>query len=792
MKHFFPSNRLSVYPADEHLEPFIIITHLILSRHFEHGKELCLELMQEHSVQTAQQSGGNVLNVVAQERTSIAVQAILLSLSVVERESHAPTWPSDADFTVPPSFDDYPMSSEFPPQNLLAKPALRDLFDRCGTTLSIIARACNESVGSMSMFDEQWAYSRLLHGGYEDLQQNYVVRRHPEAGALTYPGVLAPQINLLRTCFQAWPRCLHSSLPIGEAIDMLLRGIIHVEPSLGDVSRVALKRFMNEATYSLVVLSRFNAFLFGPKPQEGTGVKLLVESDHLLTMWLNVAELWIGSLLKRTPESVAEDEDVIMPKCLEIEAGALFLLSHKSRDVHSIGVTTIRQLGLLVNHLSGVTLVPGNKLQAVEILHGSTSAVSYLEGYDELLEKTELARLHQWKESKRKDVLLRISDSTHHDDREIWKHVLPLVMQAIPESPSLLKAREILVISASRLHPTISHLAGLSGRAPASLSASRGLMLNDGAKLVQEHKDWIEQWALWVKVLSSTATLPDASRPALTQLGRDHSRAQSDASFERERLTSTRGLFRYLTPFLDSEYPIFRDAAVLCISSFPCPAYPYLLDDLSLLAGRQFYDDPRAKQLPSMLAEQNMAVVSSRPLHDERSKVLMPMAGGDRGRRQERLHSAVARIYYLTSHNLQYQRSAAKQSTLSNVLKFVRTTQSFLASTESRDNFSLQRLRRYFCGTVEKLFEGLATLNDSDRFIPPNTHLTLYRLCEEWCLSSPRSEASKQRFIVMQRQASVQNDNGESAEHFRVESELLSHAAVGAVAAVCVSPSRKI
>lgn len=779
LKHFFPPNRLT----EEPLEPFTIITHFVLSRHFEYGKELCLELMQEKPVAAAQQSGGSVLNAVAHERTSIAVQAILLSLSVVERDAHAPTWPSEADFTVSPSWDDYPMSSEFPPQALLAKPALRDLLDRCGTTLSIIARACRESVGYMSMFDEQWSYSRLLHGGYEDLQQNYIVRRHPEAGSLAYPGALAPQISLLRTCFQAWPRCLDSSLPLGEAIDMLLRGIIHVEPTLGEVSKVALKRFMNEPTYSLVVLSRFNVFLFGTKPQEGTGVKLLVDSNQLLSLWSTVAETWISSLLKRTPESILEDEDVLMPKCFEIEAGALFLLSHESPEVHAVGVTIVKQLGLLIEHLYTTDFSSASTLHAVKLLHGHSKSSGYLDGFDELLDKAELARLQYWRESKHKDIAIRIAESRNELDRQIWKHVFAIVMQATPEYTSLLKLRDILVTTTSRFHPTISHLAGLSVRAPASLSGYRG---SDGTKMVREYGSWIDQWAIWIKILSSTATLPDASRPALTQLGRDHSRAQSNDSFERERLTSTRGLFRYLTPFLDSEYPVFRDAAVICISSFPCTAYPYLLDDLSLLAGRQFYDDPRAKQLPPVLTEQSIAVVTSRPIHDERAKVLTPMAGGDRGRRQERLHSAVARIYYLTSHHLQSQRSAAKQSTLSNVLKFVRTTQSFLGSPESRDNYSLQRLRRYFCGTVEMLFDGLATLKDSDRFIPPNTHLTLYRLCEEWCQFAPQSETSKKKFNIMQRQAAAMVEGGDGVEQFRLESELLSHSAAGALAAVCV------
>jgi hypothetical protein len=103
----------------------------------------------------------------------------------------------------------------------------------------------------------------------------------------------------------------------------------------------------------------------------------------------------------------------------------------------------------------------------------------------------------------------------------------------------------------------------------------------------------IYQWRLWMKILC--AIPPDSPRSALSN-GRDNTRAASDTTtFERERYLTKRGLFRHLTPFLDSEYTIFRDAAVLCVGSFPAHTYQYLLEDLSLLASRQFYDDPRSK-----------------------------------------------------------------------------------------------------------------------------------------------------------------------------------------------------
>ncbi|KAJ7599265.1 cell morphogenesis N-terminal-domain-containing protein [Mycena floridula] len=787
-KNFFPMNRLSIFPNDENLEPFIYMTHFVLSRHFELGRDICLELMQEGPVKSAHQSGGNILATIAPERTAVAVQAILLSLAIVEREGGPPTWPSSSDFSLVASREDYISSSEFVPSTFMTKPGMQEFFDRCGTTLALVAVACSNAVGSMSMFDEQWSQARTTLP--YDEPHNFVVKNHPEAGTIAYPLQFTPQISILQTCFQSWPRCLHPSLPVADAIDMLLHGIIHVEPLVGKLACLSLKRFMADTSHSMTVLSRFNLFLFNPfsSSTDGTGVKLLVESRQLLDLWATVVDGWVQSLLTRTVESLAEDEDIITSRCSEIEAGALFLLSHDARPIHLVGVKIIRILGQYVTHITPDSWSPSDghvtNMRSVEQMHGSASGESYLYGFDELLDQPELSRLEQWRQSKRNDIPLRIADSSNEKDRKLWHYVFPVFMQSCMDNlgQTLATLRDILVAAASRYHPTISHLAGLSTRLPAGRAPLNSE--KDGSKWVMDNRVLIDQWHFWIKILSSIATLPDLSRPAFTQLGREHNRAPSDTSFERERLTTTRGLFRYLTPFLDSEYTLFRDAAVLCISSFPSSAYPHLLEDLSLLAGRQFYDDQRSKAGASALFVEQGA----RQGHeDARTKALLSVAE-ERTRRQERLHSAVARIYYLTAHLLQQQRSIGRQTALTNVLKFVRNTQAFLTSSEMRDNYTLQRLRRYFCGTVERLFDGLSSLMDSDRFIPSHMHLTLYRLCEEWCLLGPQSEIVKQRLTLMERAAASgtpQVEASEAIDRFREETRMLSFASVGALASLC-------
>jgi Cell morphogenesis N-terminal len=789
LKHFFPSNRTNVFPSDDHLETLTYITHFILSRHSDHGRELCLELIQESSLLALQKSG-NIGSVLAPERTAIAINAVLLSFHNIEREIPTPSWPSSSDFSIVPSKDDYPTSSNYIPSSF-SKPGMQEFLNRCSSALGIIALYCSKAIGHMSVFDDQWSHARLNPPHEES--HNYIIRRHSDGIIVVYPTHSVPHMNLLQTCFQAWPRCLQPFIPFLDVIDILLRGVIHVEPGISEAAISALKRCMEDNANAMQVISRFNKFLYSPSHIcHDSGFRLYLEFSPLRLLWVDIVDDWIQFIIRRGNDMVTEN-DQIFSICNDVEVGSLLLLAHNNSSINSAGVKVVRLLGILASHLSSTTsfTVPHNSFYLVERLRGKQPDDSYLRGYDDLLDKSELSRLDQWRKFKGNEVALRIVDSPNEKDRKLWRHVFPAFLQSyyVKHPGSTLSAfRESIVVVVSRYHPSISHLAGLSSRMPPGL-AIRNALERDGSKLVIENRFLIDQWHIWVKILCATAILPDLSRPTYTQLGREHTRGPSDASFERERLSTTRGLFRYLTPFLDSEYVLFRDAAVLCISSFPANAYPQLLEDLSLLAGRQFYDDPRSKITSTPGLEQNFGLLATRQVYDDgRSRSGSSVMLSERNRRQERLHSAVARIYCITAHFLEHQRSFGRQAALSNILKFVRNTQVFLCAPDMRDNYFLHSLRQYFCGIVERLFDGLASLKDTDRFIPPNMHLTLYRLCEEWCQLGPQSDVVKKRQAMMQRavESIEASDSREALQRFRHETAALSDASVRALAALSV------
>jgi hypothetical protein len=771
LKNFFPPNRLTIFPHEEHLEPFIYIIHFLCSRHFDFGAEFVLNLMQEQNILAQPAS---ITAILSPERLSVAVRAVLLSLNLVERDESVPAWPSNSDFSGTPSWQDYPSSSDFMPPSLLSKPGIQEFSDRFSAVLWNIALASAKTVGNMSVFDEQWTVHRQ-NAAYEETH-SYNVRRHPD-GAFAYPSHLYPAMHLLQSCFLSWPRCLYKPIPVESAVDMLIRGVIHIEPFIGEAAILALRRFMAESTHAFIVLKQYSAFLFDPTniAQEGSAQRLVLENARLLNLWANLFDGWMQDLLEQSPSSIPEEQiPLISARLDELEAGALFLLCFSSRPIRTTGARLLRLLRLVTIHLSSVLKLDAKtpRPRIIDALCSKAQTSMVLDSFDHVLEPDNVKRTKSWRDSA-EDALLGIADSEDFRDRTLWQWVFPGILQLLtaeiperqPNSLSIL--RDTLIAAASRFHHTIAVMAGLVPKMPSNSQTRVAAVEREGTKFSGESKYLPDQWYMWTKVLSAIALVVE-NRPTLVE--RSHSRVPSDASFDRERLTTTRGLIRYLTPFLDSEHSLFRDAAVFCIGSFPAAGYPQLLEDLSLLLHRQLFDDPR--------------------IGDPRQKAVLTFPL-ERGRRQERLFTAVARIYFLTAHYLQDQRSAARQAVLSLVLRFVRNTQTLLTSAESRDNFKLQRLRRYFCGTVERLFNGLNSLSDADRFIPAKAHLSLYRLCEEWCQLGHQSEIVKQRLIYMQRSAteavSSPSERGEAVVLFQKETKTLSRAAIAAMASLCVS-----
>jgi hypothetical protein len=770
LKKFFPPNGSVFPPMDDQLEPFAYIMHFLLTRHPEFGTSMVAEFLQEGTLlglATAPPTSSTqtISSIVSAEKFAIAVQATMFTIYGVETEQAIPSWPSSSDFSVFPSAADYPSNSGLLADAVLdARPSIKDLSDRVKPLVSKVASWCHASVGHMTIFDDQWAvaHNPILH----EEASNWTIRRHAE-GNVCFPITLIPQMNILHTCFQAWPRLLDGSAPLNSTIDELLLGVLHVEPAIASVAAPALQRLTEDPEHGSEALSRFNDFLFDTmhKTRDGSGVRSPVESRRLVGLWVTIVEEWVQRVGRLDAGTELEDthrKDLLL-RWDEIETGALLLLSHETWLLHAIGVKVIRMLTPLLKQVDLFRTQhsdPSDSVRSpsriIELLLERTEVDACLSGFDEHLDPQTLARLDFWRKLVADDVLLRISEGNNPRDRTIWKFVFPSFLRicATMLLRPIAQLQELVVGAAVRLTPFVQSVAAPRGRsARPSITSER-----ESGRLGSDSIATIHQWAMWERMICSMSGMHETKQAAV------HSRVPSDQSGDREKMQTPRGLYKYLAQFLESDHSIFRSTAAMCISLLPAKTYSQLLEDLSLLAARHFYDETRSKPGGASFI--------------------------GRAHQKEELYIAVARIYYLTAYFLQDPRLPNRQAALAHVLKFVRQTQVYLSSPDIRDRFQLQRLRRYFCGTVERLFDGLTTLKDSDRFVPPHTHLSLYRLCEEWCQFGTQSPVVKQRLVFMQTNAASAADTpqsmADSIERFQTQTKKLSRAAVHTLASLCV------
>ncbi|KAG8827735.1 Cell morphogenesis protein PAG1 [Serendipita sp. 401] len=764
LRALFPPNRSYIYPPDESLEPFICIVHFTAFRYGDYGRSFILKLLQESSV-TSSSYTVHQSEVLAPDRMMIAVKAILYTLTAIEKDS-PPSWPTSSDFSSYNYGNDYLFTATFLPDLFYAKPDMQDFHDRYGPVISRIANICGASVGSMFVFEERFN-EQAIYASMDDRDQ-ITTRMHGEY-TVGFRRDLVPQIDLLRTVFESWPRCLHASMPLADMLDFLIRGVIHVDPAMSQVASAALKRTAQDGRHSKAVMSRFTKFLFSAEhvQKEGAGTHLVVENSTILLLWESVVKEWSKTVTTKPNDDHPEPEVYLeqgVPISVQavvdsIEAGALFLLTYNQRRIRFVGIRILKLLGRVNQTLDGKDANEDGPDRsstlawALNLLQGKDLPEDFLVDNDNALDSRTRDRLAWWRENTAKDKIQRLAEGSDERDQRIWAFVLPAFIRVgLEQQPIVIGLfKDALSSAVQRFQPLIASLAGVSKSAPVTAMRSavpyRGLGNREvhRERSLEDHKPIIGQWQTWLSMLCATAAV-ETRVPFV----REHTRAHSELQSLRERLYSPKGLFRLVVPYLMSDHGIFRTAVVIALSCIHQSAYKSLLDDLQGIT-RHIYDDTKNKSIA-------------------------------RNSSQDRLHTAVAHVYQLTSHFAKEPKVLDDPVALNLLLGFVKETTAFLRRPKVRHDLEFQRLRRFFCGVVENLCDGLASMGEENaaRWLSPYQRLSLYRLCEEWYTFNGGSGRSLRRGPTIDSVDRTQASYGQLTD-----TELLSSAAAGALAALC-------
>lgn len=722
-----------------------------------------MEFLQESEV-----LGNGTLDLALPFRPIIALRAVLLTLAVMEKDTK-PTWPSSIDFTTFDTQDDYTFDATFLPESFFTKPGVSTFFERCGPVVGKLAMTCAQAVGHLTLADERFLRTNL---SFEEGEQ-LVFKRRGEL-SVAYPRHLDPQVYFLMVCFESLPRCLHPSVSPIEALDLLIKSINHVDAGLSEAASSALRRISADEKHVKVAVWRCTRYLFLSTTQTGvrdtSALRIVSEQEYVVPLWVELVEAWADKLEKASNEESGDSELVKVDSrelARDIEGGALYLLSSVSQLLRSMAAKVLLLCTTLIPNAqkqgsSSQHHPPGSEMRVADILLGKGPSIAAI------FEKREHAppekyrrKFYHWQQNKDPNCLLRLAQSRDEDDLRVWMYIFPAITQeCMDRCPYTLEyARMAWNSWIVRFHPIMSTIAGISSKVAAAAPLARPTRQGSGAsEEVEDRRDGhglsVEQWRCWIIALCSCATQSDA-RPAPT---REHVRMPSDPASQRERLTTARGLFRLIIPFLSSDQTRFRDAVTTALGSVHLSTFRTVLEDLQSIT-RHIYDEFRS-------------TAANRSSQTAR-----------RARSQDRLYVSVAQVHQLTAHFIRDPKSLSDQGALHFMLQFVRETKTFLSHNDIKQDCDSHRLRRLFCGVVENLFDALSNRKDIDRFMWPHARLELFHLCQDWCVYGPESGPVRQRHATMRANAVRYG----TITLYDSECEQLVEAVPAAMASLCVS-----
>ncbi|KAG9015079.1 Cell morphogenesis protein PAG1 [Tulasnella sp. 427] len=770
IKALFPAKWRQTYAYDEGYDSLACVLHYILARHPAYGRDVVLNLMQASDIMNLSPTTplSTFLDAVPVDRVGVALRSILLTLRIAEKNQRKPSWPeSTRFFSSPLGTDDLGSSATVLPDNVLEQQGMQEFVDRFAPAVSKLLIICGNLVGGMVTNDPKWWMSNNpAHEEREDL----IIKHHPRLElSVVYHEQFLPSFEAFRIVIEALPRCLHPSANVNEVLDIIIRAVLHLDPRISDEAERCLLRFGSSDKYTRPLLARLTRFMFAPyNPIRETGPLQgpTTQQDRMTKIWCSILTAWESRLKEAgdepLPESPKEARGInIFTLLQDIEVGGLYLLtstdvSFRVKAVQALRmVPTIHRASIKSSDTSALGIGSSRSKRLIELLEDMNLDEVSLPSQNLPVADAEYTKLNRWRDAGGQAIICRMAESTDDVDGRLWRFILPYIVRVcVPKTPIVFQScRDIISASVLRYHPVISALAQIQAKG-ASPSTARSPPPSRNAPVIRvADQDELEQWKTWIVFLCAAAW-DSAELKAATK---EHVRMPSDPASQRDRLFTPRGLFRHLIPFLMAEEARFRSSVIQALGCIHQSAYRRLLEDLQSIT-THIYDD--VKSPSGIKAKRSLA--------------------------SDRLYTAVMQVYRLTSHFARDPRTLDDHSTLSLLVQFVRESKTYLSDRETPLDVDALRVRRFFCGLVEMLFLGMASLSEADSLISKATRLALFRLCQQWC-SYGLSPAQQRRYDEMVSGASsIVNLRGSDSQIAPIisESQKLSKAAAAAMTAL--------
>ena len=510
---WFPPNRAGVVLGDTRLDAHVAMVHYTLFRQFEYAKALVLDLLRQpvldnpHIVHQAE--------LLAPTRMAIAIRAVARTLTCYLTGE-------------PPAFalDTPPEHADPPPDAAPAFPRaeMATTYARFAELIGRIALICDYQVKDVNVLDERVPIARGSSIPLIDrvpIDRDVYVPRAHAAGAFTVAVAREqlPFLDLLRTCFDAWPLCAPASLSPQTLHTLLFRALYSAEPAVHRAATRALVRFAQQAPGAHGIIGAYIRWAF---QQDGFMWELVAHAALLLpkmaqtvAVFTELLDVWWAQLRTHADPDALHTID-------EIEACALYLLAAPWAPLRSHALTVLRLVALI----SALLLGPTKRAAAFLELPARECAL-----VDPSAPAAQRTAASKWlaPDASADDAprLLHLAESPDAAAELLWLDALPRMLQGYQREP-----RGEIVVTCVHTHIA---------------SRVRGL---DGARSAPLVRD---VWLAYTRVLCATA--PENAHAAL----------------------------QLLVPSLRADDTPLRESAAGALAFISSQAYPALLDALEPL-----------------------------------------------------------------------------------------------------------------------------------------------------------------------------------------------------------------
>ncbi|POW16963.1 hypothetical protein PSTT_00788, partial [Puccinia striiformis] len=602
LKTAFPPDRKNVYPSEVSLDTFASLIHFILYWQLDYGTDYVLKSLLTYANDAHENNQGLVAQTGA-ERIMIGITGSLRALTSLEK-GEDPPYPTNGNHhnsrsssNAHVSYDPTPAKSAEPQNDgqalkpeLLEKPRIKDFVDAIGTKVLQMAAYCDRSLAPFTINEDR--YLTPWHDGIaakvEAFDGPTVVKRHG-AFAVEYPRHLQPTFDVLQTCLQAWPRLLNSPAAESASLAILLRGLVSLDNGVTIEAKLCLRRFL-QAGKSLTVLQAYTRFLVKPdflvriksNLQKGLDSKV----EQLVKFWVEALTVSVNREedldYASSPSFGPEGTKLIC----HMEATGLVLLCSRSYYIRRFALDALRIIATTRGILQEASSVSTPRSMAFGPTCSVTSLLAEAEKrlFDNLnvddFSSVERTRLVKWKKPRKSsngETLTRLLESDNPTDYTLLCFALSSIfgISLVHLPATVSHARILLYGHLQRLYPLASDAAGFGGR-----STVNGTGLHPGWDDRNLYMSWSSLLISVTSITTSTDQTTGDLSPTIDTLS---STAQSVSARERN-ISPGQDLIKTLVPFLTSDQPPFREAAIRAMSSIHVSMYPTLLEGLSGLA----------------------------------------------------------------------------------------------------------------------------------------------------------------------------------------------------------------